>query len=248
MGKLLSALLHLQSIERQVADIKSRLRIRQNAVSGQQRKIDELRSDFDSLKEQSFQKRKQSDQLDLDLKSRDVKVSELRTVLNTAKTNKEYAAILTQINTLKADNAKYEEEALQVIQDIDTLKAEYDEMQAVIEVEQVRLEETTKTNADEIERLDGILNELSAKRDEAAKLVPADELVRFERIGASSHGDAMAPVEVHGVKEPFSYVCGGCYMGLNAENANALHTRDEIRTCDSCGRILYLTESAQAEN
>ncbi len=247
MGKLLSALLHLQSIERQVADIKSRLRIRQNAVSGQQRKIDELRSEFDSLKEQSLQKRKKSDQLDLDLKTRDAKVSNLRTVLNTAKTNKEYAAILTEINTLKADNAKYEEEALKIMQDIDTLKVQCDETQAVIDVEQTRLEETTRTNADEIERLDGIQNELSTKRDAAAKLVPADELVRFERIGASSRGDAMAPVEVHGAKPPFSYVCGGCYMGLNAEHANALYTRDEIRTCDSCGRILYLTESAQAE-
>ena len=225
MGKLLSALLHLQSIERQMADIKSRLRIRQNAVSGQQRKIDQLRSDFDSLKAQSFQKRKESDQIDLDLKSREEKVTELRTVLNTAKTNKEYAAILTGINTLKADNAKFEEEALTIMQDIDVLKVQCDETRAEIDVEQVRLDETTTINADEIVRLNNILGELATKREDAARQVPANELALFERIGTSSDGDAMAPVEVHGAKPPYSYVCGGCYMGLNAEHANALQTK-----------------------
>jgi predicted nucleic acid-binding Zn-ribbon protein len=34
-------------------------------------------------------------------------------------------------------------------------------------------------------------------------------------------------------------------MSLNAEHANALATRDEIRTCDNCGRILYLELKAE---
>ncbi len=36
-------------------------------------------------------------------------------------------------------------------------------------------------------------------------------------------------------------------MSLNAEHANALRTRDEIRTCDICGRILYLANDAEVE-
>jgi len=40
-------------------------------------------------------------------------------------------------------------------------------------------------------------------------------------------------------------VCGGCYMSLNAEHANVLRTRDEIRTCDNCKRILYMEAQPQ---
>jgi predicted nucleic acid-binding Zn-ribbon protein len=29
-------------------------------------------------------------------------------------------------------------------------------------------------------------------------------------------------------------------MSLSAEHANALRVRDEIRTCNNCGRILYM--------
>ncbi len=36
--------------------------------------------------------------------------------------------------------------------------------------------------------------------------------------------------------------CGSCYMGLNVEHLNALRSRDTIRRCDSCNRILYLPE------
>ena len=59
--------------------------------------------------------------------------------LNTAKTNKEYAAILTQINTLKADNAKLEEEALRIMQDADAIKAQADKVAKQIEAEKARL-------------------------------------------------------------------------------------------------------------
>ena len=34
-------------------------------------------------------------------------------------------------------------------------------------------------------------------------------------------------------------------MSLNAEHANALRVRDEIRTCDNCKRILYLEPEAE---
>jgi predicted nucleic acid-binding Zn-ribbon protein len=55
----------------------------------------------------------------------------------------------------------------------------------------------------------------------------------------------MAAIEIHGKRPPHDYVCGGCYMSLNAEHVNALRTRDEIRTCDNCGRILYLEAEAE---
>ncbi len=247
MGKLLSALLNLQSIEHRIAEVNSRLRIRKNAVSGLQKKIDELQEYLDSLQDQIFQKRKESDQIELDLKSSEEKVDDLRGVLNTAKTNKEYAAILTQINTLKADNAKLEEDALKIMQTVDTLKVQAEQIKTQLETEQQKLEEANKINATEITRLESMIDELTDKRTEATQKIPPEQLILFERIAKNQQGDAMAAMEVHGTKPPYSYVCGGCFMGLNAEHANALKTKDEIRTCDTCGRILYLPKTAEVE-
>ena len=248
MGQMLSSLLHLQSIERRLATVRGRLNVRKNAVATQQRKIDKLRADYTSLHDQVMKRRKDGDQSELDLRQREDRVTVLRGALNTAKTNKEYAAILTQINTLKADNAKYEEQALKSFQEADALKIEADKLTSEIEVEEKKLQDISLASAEEIDKLDKMMNELQAQRTEAATHVPRDTLNFFERISGSVDGDAMAPVEIHGDKPPYTYICGGCFMSLNAEHANALRSRDEVRTCDSCGRILFLEDAAAAGN
>lgn len=240
MGKMLSALLHLQTIERQLVEVRSRLGMRKNAVAAQQRRIDQFRGDWDQLNQQRMDRRKEADRLELDLRQKEEKVADLRGVLNTAKTNKEYAAVLTQINTLKADKAKLEDQILKVIAGTDDIQSDADEVKVKIGEQQRRLEDVAASAEGEITRLTAMLEELTAKRREAAGHILAEELALFERISDKLSGSAMARIEIQGDKPPHSYVCGGCFMSLNAEHANALRSRDEIRTCDSCGRILYL--------
>ncbi len=244
MGQMLAALLNLQSVERQLATVKRRLRIREGAISLQEGRISRLRADWDALHEHIMERRKEVDRLDVDLREKEEYVARRRTALNVAKTNKEYAAVLTEINTVKADNAKVEENALRAMQEVDSLKTDADRMQAEIDAEQAHLMEIGEQNKTEIARLNDMLADLAEQRNEAAKVVEPDALVSFERIAGRYEGEAMAVIEIHGRKPPFSYVCGGCYMSLNAEHANALQVRDEIRTCDNCGRILYVEYQA----
>jgi len=240
MGKMLEGLLKLQSIERELAQVRRRLRSRQNAANIQQRRIDQLQEQWSGLDGQALTRRKDADRLELDLKTSEEQVARLRTALNSAKTNKEYAAILTQINTLKADNAKLEENTLKIMHEVDATKAEADQVRQQVDSEKKRLEEIQQTNASEVERLNGIMEELLARRAEAAEEIDPETLGAFERVAERYEGEAMANIEVHGKKPPYDYICGGCFMTLNAEHANALRVRDEIRKCDNCGRILFL--------
>jgi len=245
MGKTLEALLRVQAVEGDLAHVKRKLRARQNAVGAQQRRIAQLRADWEAMHALSLERRKEADRLELELKDREEKVAKFRAALNTAKTNKEYASILTQINTFKADNAKEEEGALKILQEVDAIQTQANEIQKEIDAEEQRLQSITQSNQEEITKLDGMLADLTSKRNEAAKDVPPAAMAVFDRLVVSHDGDAMAIVEVHGKKPPFDYICGGCFMSLNAEHANALRSRDEIRTCDNCGRILYMDPNAQ---
>jgi DNA-directed RNA polymerase subunit RPC12/RpoP len=38
------------------------------------------------------------------------------------------------------------------------------------------------------------------------------------------------------------YVCGACQMSLVVDVYNRLHSRDELVTCTSCGRLLFIPE------
>lgn len=238
MGQTLEALLGLQSIERELAQVRGRLRARKNAVAIQQRRIDQLRSDFSALEEKLLSCKKEADQLELELKTKDAEIAKLRAALNTAKTNKEYAAILTQINTDKADNARDEEAELKFLQEIDVTKAEMEKVHGEIEAEEARLQEIQKTSGEEIQRLDGMMTELTARRTDAARDVTPAALTVFERLAERYDGEAMAFIELEGKKPPYEYHCGGCFMSLSAENANILRVRDEVITCPNCGRII----------
>lgn len=245
MGQMLAGLLRLQSVETQRAQVKQRLRSRQRAVQVQQGEIEQLQQAEKDLHDQTMQKRKEADGLELELRGREDDVSRLRSSLNTARTNKEYAGILTQINTIKADNSKLEETALGMMQEIESLNEQVQQVHQRIENETKRLESIRQSSSAEVERLNEMLSDLDAKRAEAAQAVPPEALAAFDRIAENYDGEAMAQIEIHGKKPPYTYVCGGCFMSLSAEHANALQTRDEIRTCDNCGRILYLEPQQQ---
>jgi len=242
MGQMLAAMLKLQSMERQLAQVRRRLKSRLNAVAMQQRKIDQRRSEWQILHDSTMAQRARSDSLGVDMAAKDERVARLRTSLNTAKTNKEYAAILTEMNTFKADNAKIEEDALTVLQQIEQLEGEAKKIEDDIAVEDQRLTEVQAKSQGEVDRLNAMIADLTAKRDTAAQDVKPETLTAFNRVAEQYDGEAMAEIEIQGRKPPFSYVCGGCYMTLNAEHANALRTRDEIRTCDNCGRVLYIAD------
>jgi predicted nucleic acid-binding Zn-ribbon protein len=240
MGPILGSLLKLQGIEHDLTHVRRRLRSKENAVRAIQARIDELAARHEALKGQLRREQGETDGLELDRRSAEDQITHLRTALHRTKTNKEYAAILTQINTLKADNAKLEEGTLRIMHEVDGLRADAERIQQQIDGEKNRLNEILQTNAGEVERLNGMMEELLSKRSAAAEGVASDTLGAFERVAERYEGEAMANIEVHGKKPPYDYICGGCFMTLNAEHANALQTRDEIRTCDNCGRILYL--------
>ncbi len=245
MGPMLAGLLRLQLVERKLAQERSKLRTQEYAVAAQQRKIEQAREEWTSLHDNHMDKRKGADRLELELAEKEELVSKLRTALNTARTNKEYAAILTRINTIKADNANIEEGALNLLQEVDVLKAEVDQALQAQQAEEQRLSEVKQTSAEEIATLTTILEDLTAKREEAAKDISPDVQDIFRRAAEKYDGEAMAAIGTQGDKPPHTFVCGGCFMGLNAEHSNALQVRDEIRTCDNCGRILYLQEQAE---
>ncbi len=244
MGPMLASLLKLQSIENNMVHVRRRLRSKANAVRVVQDRIDELTARRAQLHDQGLLQQSQTDGRELDRKSREEESTRYQTALNTAKTNKEYSTILTRINTLKADNAKLEDEILKVMEAVDATKEEAEKVAAQVESEQKRLAKAVDSNAGEVGKLNKMLDDLQGQREQAATEIKPVVLQAFDRIAGAHEGEAMATIEITDEKRG-EYSCGGCFMSLTAEDYNALLTKDEIRHCDSCARILYIaTEGA----
>jgi predicted nucleic acid-binding Zn-ribbon protein len=242
MGPVLKGLIKLQSVENILRAEKAKLtRCRRNVII-QENKIRSLQNALEAKKEEVQLSRVQLDRLELELKSRDETIARLRASLNSAKTNKEYAAVLTQLNTTKADNSKIETQSLELLKVIETDESECQEIQKEIEEQKKVLEEIRKESEKLAKQYEAKIDEIQAEWDEVAKGIPKGPLDMFKRVAETYDGQAVAVIDQQeGKKGPYS--CGGCFMGITAESVNLLMTKDDIIRCPNCTRILVLGDA-----
>ena len=144
MGPVLNGLMKLQSVENRLRAEKTKLtRCRRNVII-QENLIRSLQNALEAKKEEVQLTKVQYNRLELELKSQDETIAKLRASLNNAKTNKEYAAVLTQLNTTKADSSKLENQILDLLKVVETDEAECQDIQKQIDEQKQTLEQTRK--------------------------------------------------------------------------------------------------------
>ena len=242
MGPVLNGLMKLQSVENRLRVGKAKLtRCRRNVII-QENQVRSLQNALEAKKEEIQLTKVQYDRLELELKTRDEEIAKLRASLNTAKTNKEYAAVLTQLNTTKADNSKIETQILDLLRDIEADEAECKDIQNQIGQQKQELETTRAESESLAGKYEAEIEEVQREWDQVAKNIPGEPLEIFNRVAETYDGQAVATIEQSDDKKG-AYSCGGCFMGITAESVNKLMSKDEIIRCPNCTRILVLSDS-----
>jgi uncharacterized protein len=244
MGLTLDALLRLQDVERDLVRLRSEKSDKTRAITVATRLLKQLDEQVAAKKAETQQNQLKAQRLESDIRQHEEHVGKLREQLNSTRTTREYAAILTEMNTAKADSSKVEEQALEALQGVDRTKTELQQLEdqrggLLQRIERARqaLDAFVAQNKDQ-------LHELEKRKEELAQDIPGMILTKFERVAEYHEGDAMAEIQKPRPKRD-EFVCGGCHMTITNEAVNALMTRDDLQTCNNCGRILYLQPSEQ---
>jgi uncharacterized protein len=240
MGPVLNGLIKLQGVENRLRVEKSKLtRCRRNIII-QENLIRSLQSAAEAKKEEIQLTKVQSSRLELELKSVDQTIGKLRASLNSARTNKEYSALLTQLNTIKADNSKTESQTLELMKVIEADEQECREIQKQIDEQKQTLEQTRRDNDALAAKYEDQIGIIQKEWDQVSRDIPAKALEVFKRVAETYDGQAVAAIEPQ--EDETGYSCGGCFMGVPAESVNMLMTKDDIIRCPNCTRILVLSE------
>ncbi len=244
MGPVLNGLIKLQSVENRLRAVKTKLARCRRAIIFQENQLRTLQNGLEAKKEEIKMTRVQVDRLELELKTRDERIAKLRAALNMAKTNKEYSAFLTELNTSKADNSKVENQVLDLMKNVETDQAECAEIQTQLDEHKGKLDELRKGTETKAVELQDEIDVIQVEWDAAAKDVPPKAMEVFNRVADTYDGEALATAGRQDEKVDI-FSCGGCFMGLPAETINRLMTKDEIIRCSNCTRILILRESEE---
>jgi predicted nucleic acid-binding Zn-ribbon protein len=245
MGPKLKGLIKLQSVENRLRVVTAKLTRCRRSVIFQENQLRALQSALEAKKEEIKLTRVQSDRLEVELKSRDEYIAKYRAALNLAKTNKEYSAILTELNTNKADNSKLEAEILEIMKTTEADNAECAEIQGQIDEQLEQLDDVRKRAESSAITLEQDVKRVQLEWDAAAEGISAATIEIFKRTADTYDGEALAHAEQQNERTGI-YSCGGCFMRMPDEVVNQLMTNDDIIRCVNCSRILVLAPAEEA--
>ncbi len=236
-------LLALFRVDKEIRGLSTRLNAAERFLGEQTRQLADISTQVSSLEAQLRQLQASANNAEGESKRLEAKINELREKMNAAQTNKEYKALLSEVNNLKEQRSSFEDEALGHMEKIETIRKKLGEFEtARTEREKVRIvaENQRQERSDEIA---GKLAELRAKRDQLAADVPKDALRIYDELVRQRGDDAMAPLEIIDRKR-HEYVCGSSMMSVPVEVAASL-VQGKLTLSPNDGCILYLTEQAE---
>lgn len=243
MAEILEALHRLQVIEMKLAGYRAEQEGIERRIHAHDRKLRKL-EELQNGNRVAIQERQiRIDELNLEIAARDESAAKHRAALAQARTNKEYATILTAINTEKADNSKIESQVLELMEQNQTLEREAAQLEAEVKTVQERKAKVERELEAYLERTRAARESLQAERDECAAGITPSALSAFDRVAQRHEGEALVPVHKMNPRRE-EYVCSGCNMTVPAEVVSSLHTATDIQYCNVCGRILYINSAA----
>ena len=234
-------------LDQQVRGLRTRLDAATRRLTLQSKKLDQLLQQQSELSDQHKHAQAEISTLEKQAAEAEERVTKLREQMNSVRNNKEYSAMLVEVNSLKDEKGKLEDQALGKMSSSDDLKNRFEEVNTQAD-NQATLVESAKTEVQSAKDEVGVqLTDVTAKREAAAAEIPAKVLTTFERLADHYDGETMGQIEEQDRKRR-EYTCGGCYMELPIERVNAVMVNsDQLVTCSSCNRFLYIKQELKAE-
>lgn len=224
----------LHRIHRQKTDLDGQIARGPRQIKAGDALVAKAESEMQVVKENLKKANLLSDEKQLQLKSREDKIVDLQTKLNSAASNREFDLLKEQIAADKQANSVLSDEILEAMEAIDELEVELKDAQTEVERQAgdqaKRISEVESKTADLHKELDRVTAEL----EESEKQIPAEVVGEYRRVISAKGEDALAPVEEGS--------CGGCYQVLTTQYIDRLRMSVLIR-CPSCNAFLYLPEN-----
>jgi hypothetical protein len=160
-----------------------------------------------------------------------VQRSRFETQLHEAKNNVVYSALKQEIMAVDRESAEIEEEAVNLMQEIEDLEGEIDRERETLAAHESEFKDREAALLGRKREADERLEALRAEREEVAGRLPPGLRKRYDRIRRSKDGHAVVPLKDN--------ICGGCFASIPIQRINEIRHDDELKSCENCGRIIY---------
>jgi predicted nucleic acid-binding Zn-ribbon protein len=231
----LKILKNLQDIDQELNDVRRQLAVLESEAGELMAERARVEGMVASLSEDLAHLEGELAELDCALSIEQDNVVKAEGRLPAIKTQKEYVAVLKEIDTAKKVNKEIQDRIKNKNEEITALAAEKAEKDAELAAVSARTAERTALIQAQIDEIKANSTARETERKELFAQIPLTLGKRYQVLIERRNG--VAVVLAH------KGACTGCNMLLPPQLFNNLYTTQEILSCPLCNRLLYIGEA-----
>jgi uncharacterized protein len=151
------------------------------------------------------------------------------------KNNREYKALLREIEDTEKENAKREDKVLESLEEIEGLNQGFELKEEELSTLRDELESERKAVDREVVRIQEELAKIEQGREGLMQTIDANLLGKYTQIKTMTGGIAVSLVS--------HATCSACHLGIPPQMYNELQRQDTLQFCPHCQRIIYWKEA-----
>ncbi len=224
-------LLKLQVIDYDLGELERSKEYLPDMMNNLNREIEESQKKFDETNAALEEAKVTQKNLELEISAREAELKKYQQQMMTIKTNKEYDALVAEIDSVKNEMAVKEQELLATMEQIEKLEKELPELEA--KAAQVKENNTKQLEIlqNKIDSIGDKKAEKDALRQEIIAQIPKPVLSVYERVRKGKGSTVVVSVKKRS--------CSACHKALTPKLVQEIRRNNGIHTCESCGRLLY---------
>lgn len=231
MNSALENLLKLQVIDYDIGELERSKEYLPDMIENLNREIAEAKQKLEDARQAMEEARVRQKSLELEIKQKEAELQKYQQQMMSIKTNKEYDALVAEIDAVKQAISTGETELLETIEKAETLEKEIGDL----EEKAAQIDENNSKQLEILQnKIDTIGDKMSEKEDERKAVisdVPRSTLSIYERVRRGKGGQAVVAVKKR--------ACGACFKALTPRQVQQVKSGDRVYTCDHCGSIIF---------
>ena len=235
MDAQLQTLIDLQGFDARIAGLEAEAARLPRQIETLQAALADAKKMVETIKTKVDTTRKDLRVKEKDLEVANVKRQKLEAKLYEVKTNKEYSAVLLEIEEAKQEKAKTEEDILGLMEMQERLAVDIKDAEQRFKTREEQARQDEAVIRKKLAAVEQELTTVRGQRATRAKDVPPGLLASYDRILKARGGVAVAAVSA-------AAVCGGCRVSIRPQAIQELRAATGLMVCESCGRYLYWQE------
>ena len=227
-------LIELQGIDTKLRDLN-------DLLGDLPSKVEELDQQEETIKNSLVEQKDRLKELEVEMHKRDVSIAQINDKINKFKdqlflvtNNKQYDALMLEIDHLKEQRATNETESIAFLEEkealtesVESMESELGELSKNLRVRREKLETAISQSAEE-------KTSLEQQRNEQVNGIDLNIVSVYDRVMKARDGLAVVHLS--------NSACGGCGAHIPAQTITEVRAKIVMHRCDVCGRFLYNQE------